>query len=161
MKQFSLAIALLLVSAGVCLVQTEMKTATASAAKRPQTSKAQLQKHLSAIERGFWEGWAKGDVTPFKANIAADAIMVTDTGTQDKEMILKAIAAGACEVRSFDLSDFKMVSLGATAAVLMYKATQDATCGGEVLPKTVWVSTVYARRGAKWFAVAHQETTGR
>ncbi len=163
MKQrFSLAVVLVFVSACACLAQTEATPATSTAPKpRPRISKAQLQRQLAAIERRFWEGWAKADIKPFKANIAADAVMVGESGTQDKETIVKAIEAAGCVVRSYDLSDFKLISLGGNTAILAYKGNQDATCAGEVLPKSVWVTTVYVRRGGRWLAVAHQETAAK
>ena len=163
MKQpFSLAVVLVLVSACACFAQTPATSAPSPAPKpRPRISKAQLQKQLAAIETKFWEGWAKSDVKPFKTYIAADAIMVGENGTQDKETIVKAIEAGGCEVRSYDLSDFKLVSVTRDTAVLTYKGNQDATCGGEVVPRTVWISSVYVRRGGRWLAVAHQETAAR
>ncbi|HKY29526.1 MAG TPA: nuclear transport factor 2 family protein [Pyrinomonadaceae bacterium] len=156
--RFTLAILMVLTLGGVCFSQTP---ASSPRKPRPQMTNAQLEQHLATIERKFWEGWAKGDVKPFQEYIAPDAIMVGENGTFDKQWILKAIAAGGCEVRSYDLTDLKLLKMSGDTAVLTYRGTQDATCGGEVAPKTVWISSVFVRRRGKWLAVAHQETAAR
>ena len=156
--RFPFVLVLVTIFGGVCLAQTPASTPSKP---RPQMTSAQLEAHLTGIERKFWEGWAKGDVKPFKEHIAPDAIIVGENGTLDKESIIKAIEAGGCDVRSYDLHDFKLVKTSGDTAVLAYRGTQDATCGGEVAPKTVWISSVFVRRRGKWLAVAHQETAAR
>ena len=155
-----LAVVMVLILSGVCFSQTPASSATPRKPP-PQMTNAQLESHLAGIERKFWEGWAKGDVKPFQEHIAPDAIIVGENGTLDKQSILRAIAAGGCEVRSYDLTDFKLVKMSGDTAVLVYRGTQDATCAGEVAPKSVWISSVFVRRRGKWLAVAHQETAAR
>ena len=67
----------------------------------------------------------------------------------------------ACEVKSYELSDLKVTLLNSSTAILTYKSTQDATCGGEKVPPTVWSSSVYVMRGGRWYAASHQETTAK
>jgi hypothetical protein len=46
----------------------------------------------------------------------------------------------------------------ANAALLTYHAAQDTTCGGKVVPSPVWASSLYIKRGDKWFNAAYQQT---
>jgi hypothetical protein len=123
-------------------------------------SKAQIQKTLVATEKKLWEGWKNKDPKPFKAWVAADAIGISDQGTQNKAALLKEIAAGGCEVKSFELSEFKLTMIDSDAAVLTYKGTADGTCGGQPI-KPAWASSTFVRRGGKWLALTHQETIAK
>jgi len=66
-----------------------------------------------------------------------------------------------CEVKTYELSDLKVTFLNSSAAILTYKSTQDAICGGQQVPATVWSSSAYVLRGGKWLAASHQETPAK
>jgi hypothetical protein len=113
------------------------------------------------MEKKLWQAWKQKDVKPFRAYLSADTIAVGDTGVQDRAAVLKQMEAGECDVKSYELSDFKITLLNSDTAVLTYKATQDATCGGTAVPSAVWASSTYVRRGGKWYAATHQETPAK
>ena len=140
-------------------------TATASPSpsptSRPGMSRAQSQRMIIATEKKFWEAWKNKDMKPFKATLSADAIMIGNSGVADKKTALTAMEGEACEVTTYELSDLKVTFLNSSTAIMTYKSTQDATCGSEKVPPTVWSSTVYVMRGGRWFAASHQETTAR
>jgi len=161
MKKFSLVSVLLL--AFVSLVHAQQPTASPSpaAAPKPAMSKAQSQKMIIATERKLWEAWKNKDVKPFRANLSADSLQVSDSGVADRAMILKTMEGSDCDVRSFSLSDFKAIFPASNVAILTYKGTQDATCGGQTVPPAVWASSTYVLRGGRWLAVSHQETPAR
>ncbi len=98
---------------------------------------------------------------PFKANLSADAIMIGNGGECGKKTALTAMEGEACEVKSYELMDLKVTFLNSSTAILTYKSTQDATCGGEAVPPTVWSSSVYVMRGGRWYAASHQETVAK
>ena len=157
-----LVIVLTLVFASFAHAQT---TATASPspspAPKPAMSRAQSQRAIIATERKLWEAWKNKDMKPFKANLSADAVMIGDSGVADKKTSLSAMEGMACEVKSYELMDLKVTFLNSSTAILTYKSTQDATCGGEAVPPTVWSSSVYVMRGGRWYAASHQETVAK
>jgi hypothetical protein len=160
-KYLPLAVTLLLMLTAAAFGQEVTKpTPEASPKPKPAMSKAQIQKTLIATEKKLWEAWKNKDTKPFKAWVAADAVGIGDQGTQGKAALLKDIAAGGCEVKSFELSEFKLTMIDSNAAVLTYKGTSDGTCGGEPI-KPAWASSTFVRRGGKWLAIAHQETIVR
>ena len=157
-----LVIVLTLVFASFAHAQT---TATASPspspAPKPAMSRAQSQRMIIATEKKFWEAWKNKDMKFFKANLAADAIMIGDSGVADKKTAVSAMEGAPCEVTTYELSDIKVTFLNSSTAIMTYKSTQDATCGGEKVPPTVWSSSTYVMRGGRWYAAAHQETTAK
>jgi hypothetical protein len=159
MKKFlPLAFAVLISLATAALGQEATKpTAEPSPKPKPAMSKAQIQRNLVATEKKLWEGWKNKDPKPFKAWVAADAVGIGERGIQGKADLLKDIAAGDCDVKSFELSEFKLTMIDSDAAVLTYKGASVGTCGGMEI-KPAWASSTYVRRGGRWLAITHQET---
>ena len=62
-----------------------------------------------------------------------------------------------CEVKSFTLSDWKLSTVDADAALLTYKGVTDGTCAGQALPP-VWASSLWINRKGKWMVFSHTET---
>ena len=132
-----------------------------SPSPKPAMTRAQSQRMIIATERKLWEAWKNKDMKVFKANLTADAIMVGNSGVADKKTALTAMEGEACEVTTYELSDIKVAFLNSSTAILTYKSTQDATCGGEKVPPTVWSSSLYLMRGGRWYAASHQETPAK
>jgi hypothetical protein len=124
-------------------------------------SRTQSQRAIIATEKKFWEAWKNKDMKYFRANLTADAVMIGDTGVADKKTSLSAMEGMACEVKSYELMDLKVTFLNSSTAILTYKSTQDATCGGEAVPPAVWSSSIYVMRGGHWYAASHQETVAK
>ncbi len=159
MKRFSLVLFLTL--ALTALAQAQEPTASPSPAPKPAMSRAQSQRMLIATERKLWDAWKNKDVKPFRANLSADSLLISDMGVADKATILKDMAGMDCEVRSFSLSDFKLIFPASNVAVVTYKGTQDATCAGQPAPAAIWASSTYVLKGGKWLAASHQETAAK
>src|SRR6185369_12895730 len=87
-----LVIVLTLVFASLVHAQN---TATASPSQspspKPGMSRAQSQKMIIATEKKLWEAWKNKDMKAFRANLAADAIMIGDSGVADKKTALTAM----------------------------------------------------------------------
>ena len=143
-KQFLLAVIVLLALA-----------AESSAQRRSKTSMAEV---LGAREKILWEAWKNKQAAPFEAAMSADSVMVSEMGPAGKADMLQMIPNNDCDVQSYELSDFKVTMYNANTAMLTYKGTQTGTCGGKPLPATVMASTLWIRRGGKWWAAFHQET---
>src|ERR1051325_12009965 len=125
-----LVIALTLVFTSIAYAQEATPSPSPSPAPKPAMSRAQSQRAITATEKKLWEGWKNKDFKPFKANLAADSIMIGDMGVADKATALKDLEGTPCEVKSYELSDIKVTFINTSAALITYKATQDATCGG-------------------------------
>ncbi len=160
-RHLPLAAMLVLAFASFCFAQPQATASPSPAAKprAPRVTKAQLQKQLADMENTLWTAWKNKDPKPFEMHLSADSTNVGDSGVSGKSMINEGLKA--CDVRSFSLSDWKLTKLSASTALITYKATQDATCGGQAVPGTIWASSVWMKRKNTWQAVFHQETPAR
>ena len=157
-KYLPFAFTLMLAFACTALGQDATKPAPSPSPKpKPAMSKAQIQRSLIATERKLWEAWKNKDAKPFKATLAADSIMIGESGIADKATAVKEITGMDCDVKSFELSDFKLSMAGPNVALLTYKGIAEGTCGGAAIPPS-WASSLYVNRGGKWYAFSHQET---
>ena len=133
-------------------------TPSPSPAPKPAMTRAQSQRLIISTEKKLWEAWKAKDMKVFKANLSADSVMIGDTGVASKADALKEMETMTCEVKSYALSDIKVTFLNNDAALITYKGTQDATCGGQQVPAAIWASSAYVKRGGRWYAASHQET---
>src|SRR5436190_196505 len=118
-------------------------TLSPSPAAKPGMSRAPSQRIIIATEKKLWEAWKNKDIKPFRANLSADSIVVMDSGVANKTEALKGMESMPCEVKSYELSDIKVTFLNSSTAIVTYKSTQDATCGGQQAPPAAWSSSVY------------------
>ena len=132
-----------------------------SPSPKPAMTRAQSQRMIINTEKKLWEAWKNHDTKPFKATLSADSIMISDMGVANKAAALKDLEGTGCEVKSYELTDMKVLFLNSSAALVTYKATQDGACGGQPLPSGVWASSAYVMRGGKWLAASHQETPAK
>lgn len=127
-----------------------------SAKPKPAMSKKELERKLTATEKSLWEAFKNKKADVFNKTLTADFFQLDAAGVTAKADIAKGI--GECDIKDYSLSDFKLTTIGASAALLTYKGTQHGTCGGQAVPETVYVSSVWVNRGGKWQALFHQET---
>ncbi|MFN2531045.1 MAG: nuclear transport factor 2 family protein [Pyrinomonadaceae bacterium] len=158
-KQLPFAVVLILILASLALAQEA--TPGPSPAPKPAMTRAQSQRIIIATERKLWEGWKKGDMKPFNSYLSADSVMIGDGGVSNKATSIKEMSNMKCDVKSYELSDIKVTFLDSNAALITYKATQDAICGGQAVPAAVWASSAFVKRGGKWYAASHQETVAK
>ena len=143
------------------LAYAQESTPSPSPVPKPAMSRAQSQRIIIATEKKLWEAWKNKDFKQFKTSLSADSIMIGDMGTANKATAIKDLESLACEVKSYEMSDIKVTFLNSSAALMTYKSTQDATCGGQPVPAAVWASSAYVMRGGKWLAASHQETPAK
>src|SRR6266702_2008027 len=98
-KYLPLAVTLLLAFACTALGQ-EVTKPSPSPKPKPAMSKAQIQRNLIATEKKLWEAWKNKDPKPFKATLAADSIMVGESGVADKAHAIEAVTSMDCTVKS-------------------------------------------------------------
>jgi ketosteroid isomerase-like protein len=112
---------------------------------------------LMALENKAWEAYKNKDGKYFEGFLGDTMIDGGGRGTMPKAEVVKMIAGNKADVKSFTLSEPRVTSAGADAAVLTYKATVDGTEDGKAIPSPVTVATVFVRSGADWKAVYHNE----
>ena len=156
-----LILALVLTFVFTSVARSQEPAASPSPAPKPAMSRAQSQRIIIATEKKLWEAWKNKNFKLFKSTLSADSVMIGDTGVANKTDALKGLESVPCEVKTYELSDLKVMFLNSSAAILTYKSTQDATCGGQQVPATVWSSSAYVMRGGKWLAASHQETPAK
>ena len=142
----------------VCMAQDAAPSPTPAPKARTGMNKRQVERQLVRYENEFWEAWKNKNPRVFRNRLTPDGFMVGEDGINNNSEVIKAIGAEDCEVKSYKLSGFKTVMLGANTAVLAFKGEQEGTCAGTPLPKVVWGSSTYVRRNGKWLAAMHQET---
>jgi hypothetical protein len=124
-----------------------------------QSKNSAAEQKLIGAEKQLWEAWKNKDAAPFKEYLTDDTVNVTPNGVErGKEKAIESIAKSPCEVKSYALTDFKVDWVDKDAALLTYKAAEDATCNGQKIPPTVWASSLWVKKGSKWVAPFHQET---
>jgi hypothetical protein len=126
-------------------------------ANRSATATAPTKDALMALDRNAFEAWKNKDTKFWDTYISSRFAAVEPGGKIDKAEVLKHFAEDNCEVKSYSLSDDQMMPLGTDAALLTYKASADATCGGKQQPRDAWVATVFVREGDSWKPVFHGE----
>jgi hypothetical protein len=156
-KHLPLAGAVLLAFVSMCFAQTPTPSPEASPKPKPAMTKAQISKHVIAAEKKLWEGWKNKDGKPFKAELAGDSVLIGPDGTATKAEAIKIIMEPNCDVKSYELSDFKVTTINSGAVLLTYKGAITGTCMSKPIP-SVWASTVWVSRGGKWMAFSHQES---
>ncbi len=131
--------------------------ANANANNAKPTAAAPTKEALVAMETKAFEAWKTKDTKFWDGFLADNYVGVGEKGRVDKAQSIKDITNEACDVKSYALADEKMTPAGSDAAILTYKATADATCGGKKIPADVWAATVYVRSGDTWKAAYHNE----
>jgi Domain of unknown function (DUF4440) len=158
-SRIPLALSVIVLFASIAFSQEA--TPSPSPAPKPAMTRAQSQRIIISTEKKLWEGWKTKDLKVFRSNLAADSLMVGENGVATKADSLKEMESVSCDVKSYALSDIKVTFLNNDAALMTYKGTQDATCGGQQVPAAVWASSIYVKRGGRWLAMSHQETPAK
>ena len=129
------------------------------AAPRNRVAQEELLEEISTIEKTLWEAWKNKRVGPFHLHMAENSVSVSPDGVlAGKQVVIQTIENTDCEVKSYSFSDMAVHRVSNNAAILTYRAEQDAVCDGEKIPENVVVAAVYVRQYGRWLATSYQET---
>jgi hypothetical protein len=131
---------------------------TPAPAPQPAAEKGTLQDTLVALEKQSWEAWKNHDGKFFQGFLADDHVELGFGGPANKASVVAGVAGPACSVKSYAVDHFALAVVDANTALLTYHAAQDTTCGGQPVPSPVWVSSLYVKRGDRWFNFLYQQT---
>jgi hypothetical protein len=132
--------------------------ANANANTTKAASAAPTKEELMVLERSAYEAWKTKDAKFWDPFLTANFVALGPTGKLDKAAAIKDFSSADCDVKSFSISDDQMTPLGNDAALMTYKVSIDATCGGQKIPANNWAAGVYVREGDKWKGAFHAES---
>lgn len=117
---------------------------------------------LKELETKAFEAYKNKDGKFFEGLMDEKFVMGGMAEHPNKAASIKEISEHKCEIKSFTLSDEKMIPLGADAAAFVAKVTADGTCPDDKgvqqkMPTPSTSATVYVRSGDTWKAAYHNE----
>ena len=113
---------------------------------------------LVAMEKALWQAWADADTAPFEQHLADVSVNMTPGGvTIGKAKNVQMIADAECKVNSFSFGDFTVLRPTSTVALVVYTASQDATCDGHAVPPRINATGVWVKDGNAWKSAAYTE----
>lgn len=111
---------------------------------------------LISNERRTWELYKKKDVKGLAELTAEDYYDIYPDGEAvDKKRYLADVLE--TEVKDYSLSDFKVIMLNASAAIVVYRAKVHGAVKGREIKSEVAVTSGWARRGGRWLNVFYRE----
>ena len=137
--------------------QTLASSAGQSANPAAEVKADKLVDTLFAMEKQGWEATKKKDAASLRKVYAEDFVAILADGlclTRDEYFAVFPLF----EIKSYSLSDAKLLALGPDAAILTYKADTETVILGETEKGRIQVSSTWVRRDGKRMNVFYQET---
>ena len=116
---------------------------------------AGMMAELAACEDRVWRALVAGDARADAAALADGFLGVYPDGFAGKTAHVAQLAAGPTVV-SYDLSDRRMLRLGADHALLAYRAEYRRVGAGR--PEVMYVTSIWQRGPGGWINVFSQDT---
>jgi uncharacterized protein (TIGR02246 family) len=116
-----------------------------------------IQAEIVALEKRAFEAWKNKDKKYFEENMSEDGQFLDLNGVGAKAQYVKAIIENNCTVGTYALDNTKVTTISKDVALLTYRYSHDAVCGGNPEVSPIWASTMYVKRGGKWLIAFHQE----
>jgi RNA polymerase sigma factor (sigma-70 family) len=113
---------------------------------------------LFTLEKSGWEATKKKDVAGLRKMCAEDFVAIHSDGSRATRDAFFLLAFPFFELKSYSLSDVRLLSLGPDAAILVYKAESEMVVLGETLKEQTQHSSTWVRRNGEWRNVFYQET---
>ena len=114
---------------------------------------------LVDLEKQSWAAWQKMDAEFWKTFLSDDHIEINGfVGATGKADVIRGISSKACKVASYAVDHFQFRQIDPNTAVLVYRAAQDADCGGFKVPSPVWATSLFQLRDGRWQNVLYEHT---
>jgi len=118
---------------------------------------------LIALEKKFWQSMVDEDTETAIAMLDEPALMVSSHGAMqfDREQYRKMAEEGPMVIKSFELSDMKVMYPNDDTAVLTYRVKQALAArgdGAKEIEQEMADSSVWLRKDGEWLCVMHTET---
>jgi Domain of unknown function (DUF4440) len=94
----------------------------------------------------------------YRGYLADDAMAVLPVGIFDKPAVVAALGAPTVPFQGASIDDTRVWVLGPDTGIVTYTASFPVAGAAEAGARSVFVTTVYARRGGQWQGVLYQQT---
>ena len=122
------------------------------------TDGAAFDAMLIELEKQSWVAWKQRDGKFFERFLSDDHVEVGFGGVIGKGAVVAGVASPVCVVEDYAVDHFNVTRFSATSALVTYHAAQSTRCGGAAVPSPVWASSLYEKRGDRWFNVLYQQS---
>ncbi|MFD4007179.1 DUF4440 domain-containing protein [Brachybacterium paraconglomeratum] len=110
-----------------------------------------------ALEEQVWQAQVTADAAAERELLPPDFLGVDTGGFNDLERHLAQLAEGPITA-DFALSGAQLLRVGEDAVLLSYRA--DARAPGEQAAETFFITSLWQRRGDRWWNIFSQDTPG-
>ena len=117
-----------------------------------------VDSELKDLETEMWRANREGDGAFYDRVLRDDTVLVSKYGVVGKADIVPNITKNENPYLRTDLSDFKVVPVGADSALITYRAEVTALVGDAEQTFQVLATSVYARSGDQWQSMFHQQS---
>jgi hypothetical protein len=124
---------------------------------------ARLREELMALERESWEHIKARDRAGMRRSLAEDAQLIFDDGSRYSKYEMLDYVLPNYRLDSYEIDpSYGLRLISPHVAVLLYRVTSRGAARFDRTETTrVVVSSVYVRRGGKWWCVQYQETPSK
>lgn len=111
---------------------------------------------LLSLETAVWQALVDGDAAADARLLADDFVGVYPDGFSGRADHVGQLAAGPT-VRTFELSQARMIAVSHDAVLLLYRAMYERV-SASTQPESMYVSSLWCRRDDRWVNVFSQDT---
>lgn len=108
---------------------------------------------MMAKETAAWQAFKDKKSDDFKKAVHADMVGVYAEGIADMKKELEDMQKW--DMKSFAISDYKVVSVGADTIMSTYKVTLDGTFNGKDASGSYNAGSVWTKHKGEWHAIFH------
>jgi len=108
------------------------------------------------LEKETWEALRTKDYRTYVRLLAKDFVDIEPGGIITRDEEEKGVVQ--LTVDDYKWEGLRIVHFSPDVTLLVYKATQKASFGGQPVPTPTWVSSLWIKRNGRWLNVFVQET---
>jgi hypothetical protein len=110
---------------------------------------------LMAKEKAAYQAFKDKNVDDFKKVVSPDVVTVYAEGMNDMEKELSDMKKW--DMKSFEMSDYKVIAAGADTVISTYKVKIEGTVDGKDSSGSYNAATVWERKKGQWWAIFHTD----
>jgi hypothetical protein len=110
---------------------------------------------IIAKEKAAWQAFKDKKADDFKKLVSADLVAVYAEGVMDRAAELDTMSKR--DMKSFSLSDFKVVMPDADTAMISYKAKVESSMEGKSESGNYNCGSVWRMKNGEWHAIFHSD----
>jgi ketosteroid isomerase-like protein len=111
---------------------------------------------IQDLEKAVWEAYKKKDADAFAKSFAPNYQGVYAEGTESVKEELADMKKS--EIKSYSLSDVKVVRPTRTSALITYKVDLSGSYDGKDMSGSYNTASLWVKRGDKWLGILHTQS---